>query len=103
MSNSIAHLAAIVTDDICLHRKPILYGARGEQIKPEDSGWQFHAEIPEDPDLTKARVWVFREVIEYEPSLSFIAKLPVGSVVWRTSLESKWNIGKLGRGCPECS
>jgi hypothetical protein len=82
--------AVIICRHIALEGFPILSGSRTEPLEPEDSGWQFLCCSGKEEKEDEAQVWLVKEVVSLEPSLSALINLPVGTKLHRPNKNSKW-------------
>ena len=89
MEQDISWCGAFVCQEVATFHSPILYAVREAQSYEEDSGWQFGCGAS-DEVADGAQIWAFSEVLAVEPSLAFIATLPVGSCVIRESGDKPW-------------
>jgi len=81
------NLAVITTRQVLEEGRPILLVTHDE----DDGGWQFLCTLTNDP--SDARVVSLKSVLDRDPSIAQIAKLPVG---WRASRREKgfaWETG----------
>jgi hypothetical protein len=67
----------------------ILHAERSEPQDETDSGWQFSCGSSTE-DWRAAKVWALHEVLEREPTLADFMDLPFGTILTRSSPNSKW-------------
>jgi hypothetical protein len=82
--------AAIICNHVANEGYPILYASRTEPLEPEDSGWQFLCNSGKEENETDAKVWLLKEVLALDPSLSVFINSPVGTKICRKDKNSEW-------------
>lgn len=86
-------MAAVVCREIAVDRVPILLAQRSDPEDDCDSGWQFLCGGAQE-DWQTAQVWALGEVLSYDPSLSGLLTMPVGTVLRRSSPNARWQAGE---------
>ena len=89
------HLAAIFCEHIAGSAQPIRSAFKTAPIESEDSGWQFFCGGFQNEDPEKAKIWLVKEVLEIEPSLSNFLDVPIGTKLWRQSSQEVWQVESI--------
>jgi hypothetical protein len=95
MSNVNFSGAAIICSHCASGQYPILLAERSiSEEDPVDTGWQFLCNVENHDDVADAKVWALDEVLQTEPTLEALVKLPAGTRLVRKDRETPWSIIK---------
>jgi hypothetical protein len=94
-------LAAIVCLHVANKTHRILQAVRAKPLEEADSGWQFLCNSGLEEDLSQAKVFSVREVLELEPTLIDWVDAPGGTRLWRPSVNAQWQVWRNGKRVAE--